>query len=193
MPEPLLPNTPLERLTNSSRFRQTRVSSISRGLPIQIWRSSSPPNTAATSPGEARWAGAKCGGSDLAGCGASPSALVVSIGDTDAVEYAVAPESASASAAPPDATASPARGSLLSSRRSVTMPKKRLSRPCIVTNVPTFTFSTAGAASRRTSSPRESEPPTTAPMRSRASLSGSTPLSLPAAVIRRARRAGGGA
>ena len=43
-PVPLLPNTPLERLTNSSRSRHTRVS-MSRGLPTQKCRLSSAPKT----------------------------------------------------------------------------------------------------------------------------------------------------
>ena len=174
LPEPLLPKTPLERFTNSSRFRQTRVSSMSSGLPIQMWRASSLPKTAATSSLDARYAFAKWGGIERAGCGPSSPAVIVSIGVTDAVEYAVVPESASASAAPPPTTADAMRGSLLSSSRSVTMPKKRLNCPCTVTNVPTFTSSTARADSSRTSSPRESDPPTTAPMRT--GPSGSVPF-----------------
>ena len=66
LPVPLLPKTPLERVTNSSRSMQTRVS-MSSGLPTQKWRLSSAPNTTCTSSSEARCTGAKCGGTVLGG------------------------------------------------------------------------------------------------------------------------------
>ena len=43
LPDPDIPKTPFDLLTNSNKSRQTLVSSISNGLPIQIWRSSSDP------------------------------------------------------------------------------------------------------------------------------------------------------
>ena len=87
LPVPLLPNTPMDRLTSSSRSRQT-LASMSRGLPMLKWRSSSCPKTAATSRSEAAKAREKWAGMLLAAMGASsgsPRARgIIRLGRTDA-------------------------------------------------------------------------------------------------------------
>ena len=69
LPVPLLPNTPMERLTSSSRLRQS-LCSMSSGLPIQKCFWSSWPKTNSTSRCEAKYVGAKWGGMVLAADGA---------------------------------------------------------------------------------------------------------------------------
>ena len=65
-PVPDLPNTPLLRFTSSRMSRQRRVS-MSNGLPIQKWRSSSAPNTVSMSSCDAVDAAAKWDGTVFAG------------------------------------------------------------------------------------------------------------------------------
>ena len=86
LPVPLLPNTPLLRITSSGTSRHSFVS-MSSGLPIQKWPSPSPPKTRSMSCSVADAASAKWGGTVLAGCGPSSitsgsSLAMVSIGST---------------------------------------------------------------------------------------------------------------
>ena len=170
LPVPLFPKTPLLRITSSGMSRQSLVS-MSRGLPIQKWRSSSSPNTSWTSPSEASWTGEKWGGTVLAGCGPSPSASGslpnASIGSTAMAPNAVVPWTTSAmNGSDTSGGVEPMDGSEVSRDTSLTTAKNRISLPCMVTYLPTLTSSISTSRSSRTFNPSVSEPSTTIPSRS---------------------------
>ena len=163
---PLLPNTPMERLTNSPRSRHNLVS-MSKGLPIQKLPSSSLPNTVSTSSWEAVNAREKWAGMLLAAAGPWSSPItsgMVNWGRTDTVPKATVPCNAwitKGSSAGRGVYFM--RGSVLPRPTSVTTPKNRLLDPWSVTNVPTLICSTDTSGSNRISTPLATEPSITIP------------------------------
>ena len=168
-PVPLLPKTPLLRVTSSGMSRHSFVS-MSKGLPIQKCCSSSEPNMSWMSCSEAREPSAKWGGTVLAGCGPSTAAKSslerVSDGSTAMAPYAIVPETTLAmKGSDTSGGASFRPGSVEARDTSVTTPKNRIRSPCRVTKAPTFTSSVETPESSLTSTPSVREPDTTMPSR----------------------------